>query len=239
MFSTVLRGNRRLGCGYCSLAFIIAPSVSIRSSVFVPGSPCGPAGQAASAKISGLRSSSSDGHRRGRLRQGLPSGPWVHRACELRDAASQNGALVVEHLGRITGYTTGIAFFGHSVAETNQDLMALIGAAPEFGGPGFLLPTRNHEVFKWCLEAGLKLASQMTLMTMGLYNEPAPGHICRLLSIDAKRIGVRTVGSGAAESGLACAVQRRRFPVGANACVYRKLKLGRSGDAVRPGWRMN
>lgn len=94
------------------------------------------------------------------------------RACELRDAASQNGALVVEHLGRITGYTTGIAFFGHSVAETNQDLMALIGAAPEFGGPGFLLPTRNHEVFKWCLEAGLKLASQMTLMTMGLYNEP-------------------------------------------------------------------
>jgi predicted N-acetyltransferase YhbS len=59
------------------------------------------------------------------------------RARELHDAASQNGALVVEHLGRITGYTTGIAFFGHSVAETDQDLMALIGAAPEFGGPGF------------------------------------------------------------------------------------------------------
>jgi predicted N-acetyltransferase YhbS len=94
------------------------------------------------------------------------------RARELRDAVSQNSAFVVEHLGRITGYTTGIAFFGHGVAETNQDLMALIGAAPEFGGPGFLLPTRNHEVFKWCLEAGLKLVSQMTLMTIGLYNEP-------------------------------------------------------------------
>ena len=94
------------------------------------------------------------------------------RARELRDAVSQNSALVIEHLGRITGYTTGVAFFGHSVAETNQDLMALIGAAPEFGGPGFLLPTRNHEVFKWCLEAGLKLVSQMTLMTIGLYNEP-------------------------------------------------------------------
>ena len=51
--------------------------------------------------------------------------------------------------------------------------MALIGAAPEFGGPGFLLPTRNHEVFKWCLEAGLKLVFQRTLMTIGLYNEPA------------------------------------------------------------------
>jgi predicted N-acetyltransferase YhbS len=62
------------------------------------------------------------------------------RAGELRDAIAQNGASVVEHLGRITGYTTGIAFFGHSVAETNRDLMALIGAAPCFGGPGLLLP---------------------------------------------------------------------------------------------------
>jgi len=94
------------------------------------------------------------------------------RAGELRDAIDQKAASVIEHLGRITGYTTGIAFFGHSVAETNYDLMALIGAAPEFRGPGFILPTRNHEVFKWCLEAGLKLVFQMTLMTMGLYNEP-------------------------------------------------------------------
>jgi predicted N-acetyltransferase YhbS len=94
------------------------------------------------------------------------------RGGELQDAISQKAAFVVERLGRVTGYTTGIAFFAHSVAETNQDLLALIGAAPEFGGPGFLLPTRNHHVFKWCLEAGLKLVSQMTLMTIGLYNEP-------------------------------------------------------------------
>lgn len=94
------------------------------------------------------------------------------RGAELRDAIEQSAASVVEHLGRITGYTTGIAFFAHTVAETNQGLMALISAAPEFGGPGFLLPTRNHEVFTWCLEAGLKLVFQMTLMTIGLYNEP-------------------------------------------------------------------
>jgi len=94
------------------------------------------------------------------------------RSNELRDAIEQRTASVVEHLGRITGYTTGIAFFAHSVAETNQGLMALIGAAPEFGGPGFLVPTRNHELFTWCLEAGLKLVFQMTLMTIGLYNEP-------------------------------------------------------------------
>ena len=95
--------------------------------------------------------------------------------------ASIARANCAEHLGRITGYTTGIAFFAHSVAETNQDLLALIGAAPEFGGPGFLLPTRNHEVFKWCLEAGLKLVSQMTLMTVGLYNEPAGAYMPSVL----------------------------------------------------------
>ena len=104
-----------------------------------------------------------------------------HRGGELRDAIEQQGASVVEHLGRITGYTTGIAFFGHSVAETNRDLIALIGAAPEFGGPGFLLPTRNHEVFKWCLEARLKLVFQMTLMTIGLYNEPAGAYMPSVL----------------------------------------------------------
>ena len=54
------------------------------------------------------------------------------REAELRDAIDQTPASVVEHLGWITGYPTGIAFFAHSVAETSHGLMALIGAAPEF-----------------------------------------------------------------------------------------------------------
>lgn len=103
------------------------------------------------------------------------------RGGELRDAVGQGSASVVEHLGRITGYTTGIAFFAHTVAETNQGLMALIGAAPAFDGPGFLLPTRNHEVFAWCLQAGLKLVFQMTLMTSGLYNEPTGAYMPSVL----------------------------------------------------------
>jgi predicted N-acetyltransferase YhbS len=103
------------------------------------------------------------------------------REAELRDAIDQKTASVVEHVGRITGYTTGIAFFAHSVAETNQGLIALIGATPEFGGPGFLLPTRNHEVFTWCLKAGLKLVYQMTLMTIGLYNEPNGAYLPSVL----------------------------------------------------------
>jgi hypothetical protein len=65
-----------------------------------------------------------------------------------------------------------VGFTAHAVAETNQDLKALIGAAPSFAGPGFLLPTRNHELFAWCLDNKLRLVMQMTLMTIGLYNEP-------------------------------------------------------------------
>ena len=95
------------------------------------------------------------------------------RAGELRDAVAQGAALVVEREdGRIAGYTTGVAFFGHSVAETNEALKAMIAAAPEFGGPGFLLPARNVEVFNWCTERGLRVVQLMTLMTQGDYQHP-------------------------------------------------------------------
>jgi len=94
------------------------------------------------------------------------------RGGDVAEAIAHKTASVVGQGGRITGYTTGVAFVGHTVAESNTDLMALIGAATEFGRPGFLLPTRNHEVFTWCLKGGLRLVYQMTLMTTGLYNEP-------------------------------------------------------------------
>jgi predicted N-acetyltransferase YhbS len=95
------------------------------------------------------------------------------RAGELTDAIRETTATVVERAGRIVGYSSSIAFFGHAVAETNEGLKALIGAAANFGGPGFLLPTRNAELFRWCLERGLRVVQSMTLMTIGLYNEPA------------------------------------------------------------------
>jgi L-amino acid N-acyltransferase YncA len=91
---------------------------------------------------------------------------------EVAGAIEQGTAVVVEHQGRITGYTTGVGFFGHTVGETNNDIQALIGAAKEFGGPGFLLPTRNSELLRWCLVHGLKIMQPMTLMARGLYQEP-------------------------------------------------------------------
>ncbi len=100
---------------------------------------------------------------------------------ELRDAIRARSASVVEHLKEVTGYATAIGFFAHAVARTNRDLKALIGAATEFSGPGFLLPTRNHEVVKWCLDCNLKLVFQMTLMSTGLYHEPAGAYLPSIL----------------------------------------------------------
>jgi predicted N-acetyltransferase YhbS len=103
------------------------------------------------------------------------------RGGELKDGIEQRTATVVERDGRITGYATAIGFFAHSVARSNQDLIALIAAAPEFTGPGFLLPTRNYEVFTWCLANGLRLVEPMTLMTTGLYNEPNGAYLVCVL----------------------------------------------------------
>jgi GNAT superfamily N-acetyltransferase len=94
------------------------------------------------------------------------------RGAQLLDAITQGTAMVVEYGGRITGYATMVGFFGHAVGESNEDLKALIGAATVFPGPGFLLPTRNGDLLRWCLGHGLRVIQPMTLMSMGLYNEP-------------------------------------------------------------------
>jgi len=95
------------------------------------------------------------------------------RSGELPHAIKQGTARVVEREGRITGYATDLAFFGHGTAETNVDMQALIASAESFGGPGILIPTRNSAIFRWCLANGLRVVQPMTLMAVGLYNEPA------------------------------------------------------------------
>lgn len=100
---------------------------------------------------------------------------YVHghdRAGELQEALNRGDASVVERGGRITSYTTGIGFFDHSVAETNDDLIALIAAAEHFSGPGFLVPLRNTALLRWCLNHGLRVVYMLNLMTLGIYQEP-------------------------------------------------------------------
>jgi GNAT superfamily N-acetyltransferase len=92
---------------------------------------------------------------------------------ELSGAMNAGTFSVVEYHGTIAGYTTQVGFLGHTTAATNTGLKALIGTSAHFSGPGFLLPSRNAEVLRWCLQNGLCIIMPMTLMTKGLYNNPA------------------------------------------------------------------
>jgi GNAT superfamily N-acetyltransferase len=103
---------------------------------------------------------------------------------ELQDSIKQGSAKVVLHGDKITGYTCGLTFFNHSVGLSNDDLKALISSATDnhsYGGPGILIPSRNTQLFRWCLNNGLKLVQQLTLMTLGMYNEPAGSYMPSIL----------------------------------------------------------
>lgn len=104
------------------------------------------------------------------------------RSTELKDSINRGIAKVVLNRNEITGYTSGLSYFNHSVGFTNDDIKALICSNNEgFGGPGILIPSRNTQLFRWCLDNGLKLVQQLTLMTMGLYSEPTGSYMPSIL----------------------------------------------------------
>lgn len=96
----------------------------------------------------------------------------ISRKNEIAGAAASGSGIVVEQDGKLTGYATILGFFGHAVAKANDDLKALIGSGREIAGPGFLLPTRNGEVLRWCLENGLRIVMPLSLMSKGFYKTP-------------------------------------------------------------------
>ena len=57
----------------------------------------------------------------------------------------------------------------------------MLGSAEAFIGLGILVPARNAELLRWCLDNGLKIVQQSTLMTIGLYNEPAGAYLPSIL----------------------------------------------------------
>jgi hypothetical protein len=104
-----------------------------------------------------------------------------NRAGELQDALAQGTVLVVERHHQITGYASGFGYSAHAVAESNLDLKALISAATYLPCPGILVPARNAELFRWCLANDLRVIQPMTLMTIGLYNEPRGAYLPSVL----------------------------------------------------------
>jgi predicted N-acetyltransferase YhbS len=103
------------------------------------------------------------------------------RTGEVHDGITQGTALVVEHDGRVSGYATDLAFFAHAAGESNEDLKALIMTADAFAGPGILVPTTNVDLFRWCIDKGLRVVQLMTLMTVGLYTPPQGAYMPSIL----------------------------------------------------------
>jgi GNAT superfamily N-acetyltransferase len=76
--------------------------------------------------------------------------------------------------GRVTAYATAVNFWpmNHGVAETDEDMKALLlGAAAAGESMALLVPLRSA-LFRWCLEQGLRGVKPMNVMALGEYQEP-------------------------------------------------------------------
>jgi GNAT superfamily N-acetyltransferase len=105
------------------------------------------------------------------------------RSAELADAMAQTGARAVFRDERLAGYATSLAHFAsaHAIAETPDAMAALIAGAAAGGPVSFLLPTRQDELFRWALAAGLRVVKPMNYMVVGHHQEPAGAWIPSVL----------------------------------------------------------
>ena len=105
------------------------------------------------------------------------------RINEVKNTPPAPSPFVALRDGRITAYTSAPQMWplNHAVAENENDMHALlIGAGNQCELLSFLLPTRQTDLFRWCLKQGMKVVKPMTLMSMGDYREP---HGCYLPSV--------------------------------------------------------
>jgi predicted N-acetyltransferase YhbS len=101
----------------------------------------------------------------------------VPRTAEVQDALAASRAFApftVRREGRVTAYTTSASMRGFGVAETDEDMAALLFGVAAATGQAMMviLPTRQAELFRWCLRSGLRVVKPMTLMTIGAYQDP-------------------------------------------------------------------
>jgi predicted N-acetyltransferase YhbS len=95
------------------------------------------------------------------------------RASELQPGPRPADRWVASRGGRIVAYATGLNFWAsnHAVAESDEDLQALmLGYAAARPDPlWFLLPSRQGNLFRWCLREGLRVTKPLNLMAVGEY----------------------------------------------------------------------
>ena len=101
----------------------------------------------------------------------------VERTNELKNAPPFLTSFVAVRDGRVTAYATAPHFWAlnYAVADTEEDMQAVLTGAGNLsdGQPlSFLLPTRQTNLFRWCLKKGMRVVKPATLMAMGRYEEP-------------------------------------------------------------------
>jgi predicted N-acetyltransferase YhbS len=100
------------------------------------------------------------------------------RAGELRSTPPFLTSYVAVRGGRVVAYTSAPHFWAlnQAVAESEEEMRALLTGAGNLSDNGqplsFLLPTRQTDLFRWCLKKGMRVIKPMTLMAMGEYREP-------------------------------------------------------------------
>lgn len=98
------------------------------------------------------------------------------RISEIKYALNNLSPLVASKQGRIVAYTCAVSTFGHSVAESEADMQALLLGAAAYS-PGevlcFHLPVGYANLFRWCLQEGLRGLKPLAVMAIGDYQQPA------------------------------------------------------------------
>jgi hypothetical protein len=101
----------------------------------------------------------------------------VSRRNDIPGASRFGGTpLVIERGGRMRGYLAP-SMIGHAVAETEEDLLALMGESARYAAKGplplrMICPLTGGNLFRGALAAGHRLKKMMNLMTLGPYEEP-------------------------------------------------------------------
>lgn len=101
----------------------------------------------------------------------------IKRTGDLKNTPSFLTAFVALRDDRIIAYASAPHFWAsnHAIAQSEEDMQALLTGVGNKSGDrplSLLLPTRQSNLFRWCLNQGMRVVKPATLMAMGEYQEP-------------------------------------------------------------------
>ena len=109
----------------------------------------------------------------------------VERTGDLKNTPSFLTSFVAVRDDQIIAYASAPHFWAsnHAIAQSEEEMQVLLAGVGNKSGErplSLLLPTRQSQLFRWCLNQGMRVVKPATLMAMGEYQEP---HGCYLPSV--------------------------------------------------------